>query len=442
MNPGKPAQSALSTADAFFVAYQQGAGILMQQGFELELKGKLERADLEAMLSHVTGRWPQLGQAVQRRIGGLVWQGECRVAEMLRVETGESGLQRWRNEPMDPFREPPFQILWVRGEEREILSVRGHHAVLDGEAMFTVYLEMLKVLANAKGGRPLPLPVAVMPARLAGLGESLRPLCSGKMWSHLRKMSKEAKGGGSARMAVRNGAPGPTATCERLLDAEESRNLAEQAARHGTQPLWFTTAAWMRALHAWNKAAGAGGNSTISLEFPVSLRRGKVSKDCLGNLISPLMLMGDAALPVGALAQTLKEQFSHSIREQLHLTMPRFTAPLRFLPWAIFRRLVMTPLATGFATSHFTWHENKNDVGSNVSDWSGGRLELLGRRVYTPVCLHMGVALLVVASAGATQLSISHRLNAFSHDDAERLADLLQSELMQSSTELAEHDGK
>jgi hypothetical protein len=437
----KTAPRMLSPADAFFVAYQEGSGILMQMGFELELKGKLERAELESMLLHLVTRWPQLGQRLQQRLFGLAWDGQCRTEEMLQVGGDTAALPQWHNQPMDPFREPPFQVFWIRGDARQILAVRAHHSVVDGEALLQVHLEMMKVLADLAGGRSLSLPIAVPPAIPAGWAKSLGPLCAPETWGHLRRMSKEAKAGRSVRLAVRNCVPGSTATCDRLLAPEESKKLVEQAAIHGTQPLWLCTAAWMRAIHAWNRLSNPASNSIVSLEFPVSLRRGNVPEECLGNLISPLTLFGDAAQSVGSLAGRLKEQFVRAIRNRHHLAMPRFTAPLQFLPWVLFRRLVLSPLATGFATSHFTWHEHKRDRFSNVSEWSQGRLELVSRRNYTPVCLHMGAALLVVSANDRLHLSITHRLNALSSDDANRLADLLLAELIPLSVKRTNPDG-
>jgi hypothetical protein len=441
MTVEKPASWMLSPSDAFFVAYQEGSGILMQMGFEVELRGTLGREDLERTLTHLITRWPQLGQKLQQRLFGLAWNSPCQIQEMLRVGEDAAALRQWHNQPMDPFREPPFQVFWIRGEASQILAARAHHSVMDGEALLQVHLEMMNALANLKGGQSPAVPNAVPPATPPGWIESFKPLCSPETWSHLRRMSKEAKAGRSVRLAVRNSTPGPTATCDRLLTPEETKRLMAQAAVHGTQPLWLCTAAWMRAIHAWNRISNPASNPTVSLEFPVSLRRGNVPEECLGNLISPLTLFGDAAQPIGSLANSLKEQFVHAIRKRHHLAMPLVTAPLRFLPWALFRRVVLSPLATGFATSHFTWHEHKRDRFTNISAWSQGRLELVSRRNYTPVCLHMGAALLVVSVNDCLHFSITHRLNALSSDDANRLADLLLAELLPESAGRANSNG-
>ena len=56
--------SRLSATDAFFVAYQQHSGVLMQLGGEIDLEGELRQEDLEQMISYLVARWPRLGQNV------------------------------------------------------------------------------------------------------------------------------------------------------------------------------------------------------------------------------------------------------------------------------------------------------------------------------------------------------------------------------------------
>ena len=56
----------LSAIDAFFVAYQESSGVLMQLGVEVELKGRIARDDVQRMLSHLVKRWPPLGQRLHR----------------------------------------------------------------------------------------------------------------------------------------------------------------------------------------------------------------------------------------------------------------------------------------------------------------------------------------------------------------------------------------
>jgi hypothetical protein len=432
----------LSPADAFFVAYQQGSGILMHLGFELELQGRLTQTHLEGVVRHLIGRWPQLGKKLRHQGLGLVWDGACRIEEILHVTSDEADLKGWRNLPLNPFQEPPFQVLWFASNETHRLAVRAHHAVMDGEAMLTAYLEMMRSLAFLVGGEILLPPVTVPTAKPPGALESLAPLWAPQTWSYLRRMTRETKTNVSAPLAIRSRKPGPTATCERLLEQQSFQLISELASMHGTQLLWFCTAAWMRSLHRWNRSVNNGSSSIISLEFPVSLRRNKASRELLGNLISPLILTEDATKPVGALADALKHQFISSIRQRHHLALPQLIRPLRLLPWTLFCKLAMTPLATGTATSHFTWHENENDRSSDVSKWSGERLKILNRQIYTPVCLHMGAALVVVRTENSLLFSITYRLNAFTSEDANHLLNLLQSELMQSPSELKLQDAR
>src|SRR5215510_1464230 len=111
----------LSAIDAFFVAYQESSGVLMQIGVELELKGRITRDDIERMLLHVVKCWPPLGQRVRADWLGLSWEGKPRTREMIRVAETRDALADWRNRPLNPFREPPFQLLWIANDEVNLL---------------------------------------------------------------------------------------------------------------------------------------------------------------------------------------------------------------------------------------------------------------------------------------------------------------------------------
>src|SRR5215207_6785854 len=114
----------LSAIDAFFVAYQESSGVLMQLGVEVELKGRITRGAVEQMLLHVVNRWPPLGQRLRRDWLGLSWEGRPRTGDMLRVAENRDGLAEWRNRPLDPFREPPFQLLWIVQEDVHLFAFR------------------------------------------------------------------------------------------------------------------------------------------------------------------------------------------------------------------------------------------------------------------------------------------------------------------------------
>ena len=82
----------LSAIDAFFVAYQESSGVLMQLGVEVELKGRISRDDVERMLLHVVKRWPPARATPHRDWLGLSWEGKPRTNEMLRVAENRDAL--------------------------------------------------------------------------------------------------------------------------------------------------------------------------------------------------------------------------------------------------------------------------------------------------------------------------------------------------------------
>jgi len=141
----------LSAIDAFFVAYQECSGVLMQLGVEVELKGRIERTDVEQVLLHVVRRWPQLGQRLRKGSLGLSWEGDCRVSEMLTIVESRSALAEWRNRPLNPFIEPPLQLLWIPNGAANLFAFRAHHAVVDGEGFFAICAEAVRVLADLLG---------------------------------------------------------------------------------------------------------------------------------------------------------------------------------------------------------------------------------------------------------------------------------------------------
>ena len=429
MKPGRHAH-ALSQLDAFFVAYQERAGILMQHGVEVEVEGEVRRDRLEQVLAHLVGRWPRLGQTLHKGLTGLRWRGECRVGEMLRVADEGGALARWRNQPIDPFREPPFQLLYLPGPERSTLAFRSHHAVADGEAFVVVCAEALRALASTNGGGALPRPEPAAEPRLTKIISPVGLLRDGKlpgMWRYTRWLAAEAKAGRSVPLTLRSREPGEIATCERLLGEADFAGVGERAADAGVTPAWLSAAAWVRAIGAWNVSRGAGAAGPVSLEVPVSLRPRRSLKDYVGNYISPLVLFGDPSRPLGEIARGLQEQFRTQVQRRSHLGVPLFTAPARFLPWPLFRRLAVTRAATGFATSHFVWL--RRTVDKEFAALSSGALQLLDFHMYTPVCLHMGAALAVVPFAAGAKLVLTYRLTAFSAADAESLLDMAAAEL-------------
>jgi len=395
----------LSAIDAFFVAYQESSGVLMQLGVEVELKGRITRDDVQRMLSHLVKRWPPLGQRLHRNWLGLSWEGRPRVDEMLHLAENRDGLEQWRNRPLNPFREPPFQLLWIANDEQSLFAFRAHHAVVDGEGFFGVCAEALRTLAGATDNTDLKNGFT----RAVHVKDALQKV---------QQLRREAQSDKSARIAVRSSAPGPIAIVERDLDREQL----------GAGPGWQCAGAWMKAIYAWNRSRGTTTTSLISLEVPVSLRRSR-DQLCIGNLLSPLVLYGDATQPLEDLAQQLKQQMSRALRQRTHLALPSVSAPAKFLPWEVFRRIAVSPDLTGFATSHFAWFEHAQNLHDEVSRSSKGALQMVDQQIYTPVCLHMGAAVAILAWPERVQLFLTHRLNALSTNDANVLLDLMVQEL-------------
>jgi hypothetical protein len=430
-----PPASRLSAIDAFFVAYQQRSGILIQLGGEIELEGELHRYDLRQMISYVIGRWPRLGQTLKKSLLGLKWKGNCLTEEMLRIGSGAGDLTKWRNEPIDPFHHPPFQVLWIPNGGSSTVAFRAHHAVMDGESFVAVTAAAAHVLTQATMGKQASPPEPARPATLNDLvspGQLIGRRRLGGMWRYPGLLAAEARAGRSARLAMDQCTPGNTYTCERRLDRDAFIRLKQQAATLRVAPTWMCAAAWMRAIHRWNVSQGFSANARLSLEFPVSLRRGRNgdrnSQDLVGNFISPLVLFGDATRPLIELACELRKQLMREIRSQSHWGTPLLTAPGKFLPWPLFRRFAVNPRTTGFATSHFTWFE-QSDVHADISHLSEGALRLSGQRIYTPVCLNMGAAVAVLASPECAQIFLTYRATALSAEAAEELIELIVAEL-------------
>ena len=397
----------LSAIDAFFVAYQETSGVLMQLGVEVELKGRITRDDLDQMLMYVVRRWPPLGQTLRKSLSGLAWEGECRIGEMLRV--GET-VAAWRNRALNPFEEPPFQVLWIADGERHLLAFRAHHAVVDGEGFFAVCVEAVRVIAE--GRTQIAQNYTETPKRSLKLTEAL---------GTVQRMRGEARANKSAQLAMRSCVPGDISIVERDIDRADL----------GSMPGWICASAWMKAIHAWNLSRGGDPSPMISLEVPVSLRRARDNHIRIGNWISPLTLYGDATQPIDQLAKDLKQQMSAAMRRRTHLALPSLAAPAKFLPYPILRKLSANPELTGTATSHFAWFEQAQSIHEDVLRISGGALQIVDQQIYTPVCLHMGAAMAVLTWPDRTQVFLTHRLNALSTADVNALLDLMVQELDQ-----------
>jgi len=422
VRPKTPSRG-LSQVDAFFVAYQERTGILMQIGSEMELCGVVQRGDVTQMVKRLLTRWPQLGQRIRRRLFGLEWYGEPDVRSMVRQGTDRQQIEAWRNRPIDPFAEPPFQVLWVPGRSRTDLAFRAHHAVVDGESFSYLSAEALLLLAAIRGGVALgPRPGALPPPQV-GWGSI------GKVWRHARWLRRDTRAARSGRLWVHEVSAGGTGVVERALAGDDLDAVRERAARSRTAPPWVCAAAWVRAIHRWNQGHGQSSDPHVSLEVPVSLRRQRQRGFAVGNFVSPLVVLGDASQPLELVAHSLWRQLRSAVREGGHLSMPLLTSPARHLPWGLFRRWAVNTATTGFATSHFTWLSQHRNLFEEVAERSHGALELRRQLTYTPVCLHMGATLCVVGWPDRLQLFISFRETALSGGEAEMLGRMLVAEL-------------
>jgi len=411
------ATTRLSAFDAFFVAYQESSGILMQLGVEVELKGHLTQDDLDRMLRQIVQRWPPLGQRLHKSLFGCLWKGKCSTEAMLHIAKRKEVLAEWRNRPLDPFREPPFQLLWIANDDRHLLAFRAHHAVVDGEGFFAICAEAVRALA---GKQATDFTDNYGSIRHVKVSEAVR---------NLQRLRKESRSNQSARLAVRSCAPGAISIVERDLENDDFRELQQRATQLNVAPGWLCASAWMRAIHAWNCSLGKDTTSLISIEVPVSLRRRRDIEVRIGNRISPLTLYSDATLLLEDLAKDLKQQMSQAMRQRLHLALPRLFSPAKYLPMGIFCKLASNPELTGFATSHFAWFEQVRTIHDEIFRASNGALQIVDQQIYTPVCLHMGAALAVLAWPERAQIFLTHRLTAFSTSDARMLMDLVVQEL-------------
>ncbi|MEZ4471681.1 MAG: hypothetical protein R3F60_12935 [bacterium] len=142
-----------------------------------------------------------------------------------------------------------------------------------------------------------------------------------------------------------------------------------------------------------------------------------------------MTLFAEPAQGLDAVARSVEAGLRDARARRLHHAVPLFALPGAWLPWWIFRRVAVTPTSTGFATSHFTLLPPPGDVAAEVERASGGALRLVGRSMWTPVCLAMGAALLAMPWDEALHLSISHRLSGLDADGARALLALLADEL-------------
>ncbi len=428
----KPHSRALSLIDAFFVAYQERTGTLMQFGAEAEVAGELSREALEQTMAFVTSRWPQLGQTLQRRLTGLAWSGDCQVAKMVQIVSrpDRTVIDGWRNRPIDPFHEPPFQLLAVLTQVRTTLAFRAHHSVADGASMFVVCGEALRALATILAGQSASSLLSRVEASAGNRPTTKLRLNKVRgMWSYWRELAALGRPGRNARLSVRAHTPGDIGTVERSLRMEDLRILSRRACDVSVGTPWLFASSWIRGIGTWNVSRNSTSSPVISIEVPVNMRVGRKGRDYVGNLISPLTLFADSTQPLEEIARDLLRQFKEGLRRRHHTVVPLVTSPARYLPWPMFRKLAVNSTSTGFATSHFTWLERKGDIYGEVSTLSGGALRILEHHAYGPVCLHMGAALMVIVLHDSIKICLTYRRTAFEEVEAQMLCDLFFAEL-------------
>ena len=79
----------------------------------------------------------------------------ARAARCFALVREREELSAWRNKPLNPFAEPPFQVLWIGNGDENLFAFRAHHAVVDGEGFFGVCAEALRAVANVCNERLL-----------------------------------------------------------------------------------------------------------------------------------------------------------------------------------------------------------------------------------------------------------------------------------------------
>ena len=141
------------------------------------------------------------------------------------------------------------------------------------------------------------------------------------------------------------------------------------------------------------------------------------------------MLYGDAKQPLEDLAQQLKQQMSRAMRQRTHLALPSLSAPAKFLPWEVFRRIAASPELTGFATSHFAGSSTRKRFTTRSSARQMARCKSsISRSIRRFVCTWAPRS--QTSHGPSVHKFLTHRLNALSTNDANVLLDLMVQELV------------
>ncbi|MCA8922966.1 MAG: hypothetical protein KDD82_14220 [Planctomycetes bacterium] len=378
-------------------------------------------------MRHTLRRWPQLGQRLRAGLVGVRWAG----APRLELEEGPAeGLATWRNQLVDPFRDPPFAVRWSPSEGGGRVAFRVHHALADGQAFYTVVQAFLRAAALAAAGREPAATRSGTPEHPFGVLSLLRGRRAklAAMWRTLRWLQREGQRGDATRLAIRSAGPGAVRVDVYRLAPAELAVFAVRARAYEVTASVCLAACWARALARFNAARCVDPGSKVSLEVPFSIRRGEAT-EVLGNLVSPLVFHGPGRAPLGVLARRFGEQLRRQRADRAHLAMPLFTAPGRWLPWPVFRRLAADDAWSGFASGHYTWLEDPEGLGRVVEEESAGALALRGYLMHPPVCRSMGASLVAFRSDDALSLYLATRATALDEAEARELGGYLRTEL-------------
>ena len=396
----------LSAVDAFFLAYQRQARIPMHLGVTLRLRGALGPGPLLAALAAVRLRWPGAGRLLEISTLGLRW-GEPSPPERSLVELGPAHPEDFPlDDPLDPTRTAPFQILWRPGDEEHELTLRAHHALLDGEGFLLAAFHLLDALAAATAGAPPPPAEEHAPAQRR---RPSPPLLNGR----------SIQPGERCFLPLASAEPGPCGRAQVVRGAGLLGRLEALERRSGVGPPWWALGAWLKALERWRR--GHRGPGRLTLEVPASLRGSLAEPLRQGNHVAPLILEVDAAQPLEGVARALKAAFKGEMASGAHRRAALLAAPGKWLPWPVFRRIAVTSERTGNATSHGVYLRLRHEPEERVRRLSGGRLALVGWAPFTPVCLRMGAALTALQGPTSLRLAVTYRRGALGEERAAAL---------------------
>lgn len=430
----------LSQVDSFFVAYQEQSSALMHFGVEFECSRCLENQQIRETLSFLILKYPVLSSRVTVKFFGLAWKDTGDISEMMHWATDTSELSFWRNKPVDPMNAPPFQVMHIRQKNTSILSFKLHHSAGDGEFFIDVLYSLLEFLAGVLSSKKAP---DIRPVEKKNLRNVLLKDFKIFSWKkltalakHLNDLKKLSKTDDSQRICALQYTPGDIDFITKDISDSIQKNLERYAKKNNLYISALYSAAWVKAIYQWNQLKKQKNSSKlISLEIPVSLR--KEMNGSPGNFISPLLIYADGSDSLDQIGLSIQRDFKKGMYRQLYLAIPFFTMPGMYIPWALYKRIALTPLSTGFASSHFTYFHHSKSVEQIMENVPGKKLKSKKLKisrisVYTPVCLKMGAALSVNRWYGRPPgIHLTYRKNALLESDALQLLGLVLAQLKQ-----------